>query len=140
LPSPKQLIEQRHALMQEFHALATSDDLERWNIEGDMRHLPRLVSQMRARAAVYPPIGEVAREIAERILSPQFQTMTALAHEYRPFLEHIGKLEPFSGGESLRRRFREFCKEFVDPLLETHELPLSVRKGLASGGLRRIKR
>ena len=94
-------------------------------------------------AASQPLPPHVAREkhladtLADRIRAEDYESIAALAREYRHLLERLGHVRSESTAATALRRFQEFLAAHVySGRIAEAELPPRIRRGRATGGRR----
>lgn len=129
------LIKQRNDRLQYFLRLADPELLEIRN--ADVMSLEDLIAEAERRRAIEITSDGLAERIAARLRQDRHISVRALALEFRPELEALGKVRPTSRGETVTRRLREFMSKEVRPLMAEFEWSPESRRGRKTGGLRR---
>ncbi len=129
------LIDKRNERLRYFFQLADSELREVHNAV--LAPLDELIAIAERRRGVEMTPEVLAERVAARIRRPGYGKIRSLALEFRPELEALGMVRPGSINNTVVRRFREFMRDMVRPLLEDFEWPRESRRGWETGGVRR---
>ena len=120
------LIDKRNERLRYFFQLADSELREVHNAV--LAPLDELIAIAERRRGVEMTPEVLAERVAARIRRPGYGKIRSLALEFRPELEALGMVRPGSINNTVVRRFREFMRDMVRPLLEV-EWPRESRRG-----------